>query len=212
MASKQRKSHPGIHPSIRVFQNPILERLTHVHPLTPWVVWIPVVAWLLTRSREASLPAMAASGLLTWTLAEYLLHRFVFHFRPRPRPWGALQERALYLLHGLHHEDPQDSSRLVMPPVPGLLLAALLFAFFRLFLDAGRVEPFFAFFLLGYLWYDTTHFAVHHFTPRTRYGRWLKRHHMLHHYGGSGARFGVSTPLWDHVFNTLQEAPSESRA
>ncbi|MCM2322727.1 MAG: sterol desaturase family protein, partial [Oligoflexia bacterium] len=51
---------------------------------------------------------------------------------------------------------------------------------------------------------DYTHFAVHHFTPRTRYGKMLKQHHMLHHYVDPEARWGVSSPFWDYVFGTLK--------
>lgn len=200
------KDKKTAYPSVRVFENPWLEKLTHVHPLTPLFLWVPIIAWLLWRSHEvqglsvASIAAVGGVGLFVWTLAEYLLHRFVFHYQPE----GRFQERVFYLLHGLHHADPQDPTRLVMPPAPGLLLGGLLFFLFRVLLGEVWVEPFFAFFLVGYLWYDYTHFAVHHFTPRTRYGKMLKQHHMLHHYVDPEARWGVSSPFWDYVFGTLK--------
>lgn len=195
------------HESVRVFQNPILERFTHVHPITPLVLWVPVISWLLWHAfaiYDLSLFSVIWVGLLgvfVWTLTEYLLHRFVFHYPAKNR----YSKRFVYLLHGLHHDDPVDPTRLVMPPIPGILIASVLFLFFRLFLGPVWVEPFFAFFLMGYLWYDYTHYATHHFTPRTSWGRMVKQHHMQHHYVSMKLRFGVSTPFWDHVFGTMRE-------
>ncbi len=61
----------------------------------------------------------------------------------------------------------------------------------------------FAGFVAGYLVYDTTHYAVHHYRARTRFGRYLKKHHFRHHYLNPGKDFGVSSPIWDLVFGTL---------
>ncbi len=197
------------YPSIRIFENPSLERLTHVHPITPLLLWTPVVAWLAYRGVAAhgfSVLAVAAwmlAGVFVWTLAEYQLHRRVFHFNART----AFQKRIQFLIHGLHHDDPNDPTRLVMPPAAAVILAALLYGFFWTlfaFLDLGvAVDPFFAGFLIGYLLYDYTHYWIHHFTPRTRWGKWVKRHHMDHHFVHHEARWGVSSPLWDILLGTL---------
>ncbi len=197
--------------SIRVFENDFLERLTHVHPITPLVLWLPVISWLFYRSfvsHELSwqvVLSFAVSGFVFWTLAEYLLHRFVFHFQPE----GKFQERIQFLIHGLHHDDPQDATRLVMPPVPAIILGVALFALFRMLLGPVWVEPFFAAFLVGYLCYDYIHFYVHHFNPTTRFGKMLKQHHMLHHFVTHDARWGVSSPIWDYFFGTLEEHKKE---
>jgi len=66
------------------------------------------------------------------------------------------------------------------------------------------VEPFFAFFAVGYLLYDYIHWASHRVVFRNRVGRFLKRHHALHHFETPDARWGVSSPLWDHVFRTAR--------
>jgi len=197
--------------SIRLFKNPILEAATHVHPLVPLLVWGPVVFVLFWLSLGDGLPAgrvagTAAAGLIFWTLTEYLLHRHVFHFKPI-RPW---QERLAYLIHGIHHDQPHDASRLVMPPVAAAILAGILYLSFRLVLGVHWVMPFFAGFLIGYLCYDYIHFGIHHFRPRGAVGRFLKDHHMKHHFMMHGARWGVSSPLWDIVFGTMVERRPES--
>ena len=72
----------------------------------------------------------------------------------------------------------------------------------------GRVriaEPFFAGFILGYLVYDGSHYAIHHFRMRSGFLLLIKKHHMLHHHADHDGGFGVSSPLWDHVFRTMPE-------
>ena len=190
--------------SVRLFQNDLLERLSHVHPLTPLLLWVPVIAWFLWRSlavyrlEVGALAWLAAAGLLVWTLTEYLIHRFLFHLRPR----SLAARRLVFIVHGIHHETPDDPTRLLMPPVPAITACALLYGFFWAVLGRPWVEPFFAFFLMGYLAYDYIHFAVHRGRPRTRAGRFLRHWHMGHHFVTPEARWGVSSPVWDCVFRT----------
>jgi sterol desaturase/sphingolipid hydroxylase (fatty acid hydroxylase superfamily) len=56
--------------------------------------------------------------------------------------------------------------------------------------------------VVGYMFYDLTHYYLHHFSPKTEYGRRLKKNHMLHHFKDSTTRFGVSNMVWDRVFGT----------
>lgn len=192
--------------SIRLFKSGFFEWFSHIHPLTPLVVWGPVSGWLIWRGHHAGLglldlAAVGVLALFVWSLSEYVLHRFVFHFKPK----GELLERLHFIMHGIHHADPVDPTRLVMPPPVALALSALLYPFFRLLLGPVWIDPFFGFFLVGYLCYDYTHYAVHHFRPRTRWGQRLKQNHMIHHYVNSEVRWGVSSPIWDWVFGTFHE-------
>jgi dihydroceramide fatty acyl 2-hydroxylase len=67
------------------------------------------------------------------------------------------------------------------------------------------VNPLTAGFMIGYLLYDLTHYATHHFPMRSGYAKYLKRYHMAHHYKDPNTRFGVSSPVWDWVFRTAGE-------
>lgn len=200
--------------SIQVFKNPLLEKLTHVHPITPLIVWTPIFFYMMWRSfvidgfSPLEFGMMGALGFLVWTLTEYILHRFVFHFEGE----GPIIQRLHFLIHGLHHADPIDPTRLVMPPAASLIIGFLLYSIFRGILGPVWVDPFFTFFIVGYLSYDYIHYAVHHFTPRTRFGKFLKHSHMLHHYVTPNARWGVSSPFWDYIFGTLDEVKSKERA
>lgn len=193
--------------SPRLFANPILERLTHIHPLTPALTWIPVILALLARAiwmdgiPLGQIFTVGALSVVTWTLVEYLLHRFVFHFSAR----GRRGKRLTYLMHGVHHQAPDDPSRLLMPPLLSFTLALLFGALFVGLMGRAYGSVFFAFFALGYLIYDYTHYATHYVRPRTAWGRWVKKSHMMHHYVSDTIRYGVSSPLWDFVFATHEE-------
>jgi len=197
-------SASGSRTSIRLFENKWLERMSHVHPITPLLVWAPVVSAMLYRAfavdhlRFASILGVGMIALFFWTLTEYLLHRFFFHIEPENGFW----KKFFFIIHGNHHEDPQDPTRLVMPPSASIGLAAIFYLLFYVVLGSVWSGPFFAFFILGYLGYDYIHYSVHHFTPRTPIGRSLKQSHMLHHFAMTDARWGVSSPFWDYVFGT----------
>jgi sterol desaturase/sphingolipid hydroxylase (fatty acid hydroxylase superfamily) len=137
-------------------------------------------------------------------LAEYVVHRFVFHFPPRT-PW---QERISFLFHGVHHAQPQCKTRLVMPPVVSIPMAVLFYGACYLILSVVLgaphwVAPVFSGLIAGYLTYDMLHYATHHIPMHGRYGKFLRKYHMLHHFKTPDQRFGVSSPLWDMVFGTL---------
>lgn len=195
------------YPSIRVFENPWLEKMTHVHPVIPILLWAPIVSFLFYRSFAVhglsvlTFAWLGILGLFAWTLTEYLLHRFIFHFTPTT----PTQERLEFLMHGLHHADPKDPTRLVMPPAGSLILGAIVFSICRGLFGPIWAEPLFGFLVIGYLCYDYVHYFIHHSNPRTVFGKIVKQHHMKHHFVTPNARWGVSSPLWDHVFGTLEE-------
>lgn len=196
--------------SIRIFKNPILESFTHVHPIVPLLLWVPVALyWLYNSHVQYSLTTLeyilcAIVGLIVWTLTEYVLHKYVFHMKTI----GPITERFVFLFHGLHHDDPNDPTRLVMPPVPAILIVGLLYYFFALFTPVIYQQAFMAFFIFGYLCYDYIHYATHHFKMTGKVGRYLKKYHLQHHYKHEKAKYGVSSPLWDYIFRTV-DGPKE---
>ncbi|HEX5316721.1 MAG TPA: fatty acid hydroxylase, partial [Candidatus Kapabacteria bacterium] len=105
--------------TVRMFESGFMEFFSRVHPVTPLVLYLPVVGYMLylsLRPRQLSIVAVTALfllGVLLWTLIEYLIHRYVFHYEPKTR-WG---KRLHYVIHGVHHDYPNDARRLVMPPV-----------------------------------------------------------------------------------------------
>jgi sterol desaturase/sphingolipid hydroxylase (fatty acid hydroxylase superfamily) len=193
-----------------MFEADIVERFSRIHPATPFVFWLPVVAVVVGRSISRGAPgdlavwgvaALVLSGVFAWSFAEYVLHRWVFHWyedTPRGR-------RVHFLLHGVHHDYPNDKDRLVMPLGFSIPLGVIFYLFYTLAFGVKVGEPFYAGFVLGYLAYDGSHYAIHHFAMNSRFLRLLKKHHMAHHHADHDGGFGVSSPLWDHVFRTMPE-------
>lgn len=200
---ESRADKPG---TCRMFETPLIERFSRIHPSTPFVFWLPVIGYLGFRAVEGGVGPLAfvglvLAGLLAWTLAEYVLHRYLFHY-VGPRPW---QRRLHFVLHGVHHDFPSDADRLVMPLGASIPIGATFYAAMLGLLGPFVAEAVFVGFALGYLAYDGTHYAIHHFRMSSRLGKWIKRHHMVHHHTGIEARWGVSTPLWDWILGTMED-------
>lgn len=193
------------HQSIRLFENDLLERLSHVHPITPLLLWGPVALWLFWRAARveqiAPLPllALALAGAFSWTFVEYWVHRLLFHYRARSRAGQFL----VFLFHGNHHQDPMDKTRLVFPPAGAIPIMAVFYLLFSLLIPQPWLTAFFPGFIVGYLMYDYIHYATHHFHMRNPVAKMLKHHHLRHHFSGKPGRYGVSSPLWDLVFGTI---------
>jgi sterol desaturase/sphingolipid hydroxylase (fatty acid hydroxylase superfamily) len=187
-----------------LFKSRFLDFFSRIHPAVPALIFVPViVALVVFAAREHTgaleIVVLFVAGLFIWTLSEYWLHRKVFHWDP-DHPIG---HRLHFVIHGVHHDHPNDKMRLVMPPGASIPLAALFFAVFWLIFGIPTALPLFAGFLAGYLVYDYTHYYLHHFVPRSRFGKRLREAHMRHHFQDHRYGFGVSSPIWDAVFRTL---------
>jgi len=198
--------------SARLFKSDLLEFFTHVHPIVPLAIFLPAIGYFMYRDWSLvagwQLVLFFLGGLFIWTLTEYLLHRFVFHYEPKSE-WG---KKLHFLMHGVHHDYPNDSLRLLMPPVVSIPLAALFYWMFHSVMGGVFISPFFAGFLFGYLCYDMIHYATHHFPMKSSTALWVKHHHMKHHYQTDDYNYGVSSPLWDFVFNTFMEKKETTAA
>jgi sterol desaturase/sphingolipid hydroxylase (fatty acid hydroxylase superfamily) len=189
-----------------MFKSDFMEFFSHVHPVTPLVIYLPFIGYLLYVAfwqKELSILAIAGLfvlGMLMWTLFEYIIHRLAFHYEPKSR-WG---KRLHFIVHGVHHDYPNDARRLVMPPSISIPVAALMYLLFTI--AFGRFAPALsAGFAFGYVCYDSIHYATHHFSMKRGILLWLKQYHLRHHYQDDHAGYGVSSPLWDHVFGTTKE-------
>lgn len=139
-------------------------------------------------------------ALFFWTFFEYVFHRFINHL-DYYFPESPTIRRIDYVLHGIHHEYPRDPARLIMPPLPGLIIVSILFGGYYLILG-NYAFLFLAGFLNGYLLYTLIHYGTHRFKP-PKLLKPLWRHHALHHYKHTDRAFGVSSTFWDHIFRTM---------
>lgn len=206
--------------SPRLFQNQLLERLTHTHISLPLIIFGSIAAVLIYYGifeKGFEVPFMTLlflTGLIFFTLVEYLMHRYLYHLSPTTRR----RKKIAYTMHGVHHDYPRDKSRLAMPPVLSLLIASVLFIFYRAILGE-LVFGFLAGFLVGYAAYLGIHYSIHAFRVPKNFLRILWHHHSIHHYREDDRAFGVSSPLWDMIFGTMprrtpvaQQASAEKEA
>lgn len=194
-----KKGKPPIR--IQVFQNRFLERwFAQAHPITPgiwfgWIVVYGIYAGIVSHG-WLTVPLFVLGFLIT-TLIEYCLHRGLFHFEFKGKA-GRLRH---FLLHGYHHEFPNDPYRLVLPPI-GIWPVALVFGAIWYLVFGPYFWTVFGGTAAGYIAYDWTHYYTHHANPKRGPGKWLKRYHMLHHHDSPQHRYGITSPLWDLVFRT----------
>jgi sterol desaturase/sphingolipid hydroxylase (fatty acid hydroxylase superfamily) len=192
--------------SPRMFDSRLLDGLSRVHPSVPLVIFGPAVlvliAWSLSSESVGITIGLVIGGYGLWTLFEYWLHRIVFHFEPD----HGIGARLHWIIHGVHHEHPNDPLRLVMPPAVSIPLGAAVFGLLYLAFGSSYAPGLGAGFFAGYLAYDMIHYYVHHFSPRGRLGRMLRERHMRHHFQDDTKGFGISAPYWDEVFRTSSRA------
>ncbi|MFZ5438438.1 MAG: sterol desaturase family protein [Myxococcota bacterium] len=181
----------------RMFQSDFLEFFSKVHPVMPFVFWIPIIigvqVWALVNGVTTPLKslAMAPLGFLTWQFLEYFIHGKLFHWLPGPTG------------HGFHHKYPDDDTRLVMPLPVSITLASLIAGGLWLIGRPDLTIPYWVAMVGGYLWYDFLHWSTHHREMTSEWGKKLRAHHMAHHFADPDKNFGISHMWMDRLLGTL---------
>ncbi len=133
---------------------------------------------------------LAALGLAAWSLAEYLMHRFVLHGLQPFKSW-----------HARHHDRPA-----ALISAPTVLSASLITVL--VFVPAvivGSLWPALSLtlgFTVGYFAYALCHHATHHWRANRCWFKERKRWHSIHHRRGGAECYGVTSNFWDRVFGT----------
>ena len=187
----------------RMFESNFLEFFSKVHPRTPFLFWIPVASTVFGYSLYQGLTtpleslALFPLGFLTWQLAEYWIHKKIFH------TWPGITG------HGFHHTYPDDDTRLVMPITISIALASIIGGGLYFLHRADLTIPFWTGLVFGYLWYDFLHWSTHHREPLTAWGKRMRAHHLAHHFGDPDSNFGISHMWMDKVLGSLMKRESK---
>jgi sterol desaturase/sphingolipid hydroxylase (fatty acid hydroxylase superfamily) len=188
----------------RIFENPILERLTKTHitvPISLFLLYgLGLLYWNITTVALSPVltTSLFFSGVFFFTFVEYSMHRFLFHMNTRTQ----FRRNVQYKIHQVHHEYPKDKDRLAMPPILSIAISTLLLFGFKA-LIGDFVFAFLPGFLFGYAGYLFVHYMVHAYPPPKNFLKQWWVFHSLHHYKSQKKAFGVSSPLWDYVFRTM---------
>ena len=174
--------------------------------LSPVYFYTALVVCLLAFTRRDNFSwlqsfILIGLGVLSWTLIEYALHRFIFHYSAS----SDFGRKLVYAAHISHHENPRCANRLFSSLLVSLpvAIAYLLLAW----LATGSLYAaayLFTGLTAGYFCYEWLHFQAHHRRPRLRLFRYLRKYHLLHHYQTPHHRFGVTSPLLDLIFGTFR--------
>ncbi|NUP07558.1 MAG: hypothetical protein HOW73_16035 [Polyangiaceae bacterium] len=160
-----------------------------------------------------SVVVWAALGGLSWTASEYVIHRFIGHGKSRHMPDKLLQRltpkgfmAAFNAEHRAHHTDTTYFAASSHKAGAAAVAIPALTAVLAPILGVRRACAFASGYSVAYGAYEVAHRLVHVAAPRTRYGRWMRKHHLDHHHRTPRANHGVTSALWDHVFGTNQPA------
>ncbi len=143
------------------------------------------------------IPIAMAAGAATWSLSEWVIHNYLGHKLAKNRNFFSVE-------HVRHHATTSyfapSYKKAIAAAVVGAGVAPLASA-----LVGPRLGLSYTAGLVGaYLGYEVVHRLAHVSPPRTRYGRWLRKHHFHHHFHRPDKNHGVTSPLWDRLFGSYE--------
>ena len=201
--------HYERHTTARMFETPLLEWGSKVHPSVPFIFYIPIVVgslawafWHHVTTLAWAVPFFVV-GWVIWDVLEYVIHRGFFHWEGS----GPITRRIHAIAHGYHHQYPDDPLRLVMPLGASIPLAAVIAGLLWLVHVPAATIPIFAGIVSAYLLYDFTHWSTHYRTPKTAWGKAIRAHHMAHHFAVPDKNYGISHRWIDRIVGTLRTRP-----
>lgn len=137
----------------------------------------------------AAMTGVFALGVVSWTLSEYIFHRWVYHL-----DFGLLSHG-----HDQHHNDP--TGYVAMPwfvtPILFMPIQQLLSGYY----GVAGASTFLAGWFGGFIAYSFMHHSLHHYKLPFGWYRHLQSQHRIHH-AFPETNFGVTMRLWDRVFRT----------
>ncbi|MEL7587040.1 MAG: sterol desaturase family protein [Prolixibacteraceae bacterium] len=187
----------------RLFDNQMMEVLSRSNAIAVITLYYIISgAIVLYGAVESGLAfstqvLLFVSGLIAFTLTEYLVHRYIYHSLRLKK-----MESWFYIVHEIHHQRPKDKKRLTLPLIVAVLAGPLVYLIFWLFLRNYTLF-FFPGFLSGYASYLLIHYSLHTQNFKNGMFRYLWKHHAIHHFKNDQVAYGVSSPLWDLVFGTM---------
>jgi len=205
--NQTQKAKPDMEEAKMYLSNSLLDRLTKTNAYAYYIVYailISCFAYLgLSHVSWYGFVIALLAGMTVWTLVEYLIHRFLFHWKST----NPAIKLITFMFHGVHHAYPRDVPRSITPLIFTLPTAAIFYLVFKLIFGAYG-EAIITGFASGYVLYSIIHDSTHHFGMNFPVLKQLKKHHMRHHYFDIEQNFGVSTVLWDIIFRTYDNQQS----
>jgi sterol desaturase/sphingolipid hydroxylase (fatty acid hydroxylase superfamily) len=173
--------------------------------------WIfPILGGLLLYFTSRHEPAgrfndlfgLVPAGILIWTILEYGLHRFAFHIQIPVR--NSLLRDIVNGSHMQHHAAPRDPNKVLVHPLYGIVISSILYGLlFAVLRNGFSTAGIMVGIWMGFLYYEAVHYRVHFSLSGSGFVARQRRAHFYHHFTNNKRCFGVTSPLWDYVFGTM---------
>lgn len=139
--------------------------------------------------------ALFTLGFLSWSFAEYILHRYLGH--------ETNLSRIFKREHFAHHKNNTSFASILIKfsTSVGVITTMTLVLYFFIGLKFSLITS--LGFTIGYLYYEIVHRYIHE-KPKL-IPDFLIKHHMSHHKLYPLANYGVTTRIWDRVFKTYKQ-------
>ena len=135
-------------------------------------------------------------GIVSWTLTEYLLHRYLGHVHKGKNFFKAE--------HLQHHAKANYFAPAYKKAIVALVVSFAMVAAISLFTTIHTAIAFVLGYLMMYTLYEATHARFHRKEPIAKPFIILRKHHFYHHFHNPKTNHGVTTRFWDRVFGTFK--------
>ncbi|WP_124069297.1 sterol desaturase family protein [Filibacter tadaridae] len=168
------------------------------------IIFLTCLAFTIFHVLHVGTWIAIAIGMLTYATSEYIVHRFLFHIKTPKNPFLL---KVIKRLHYDHHVDPNDLKLLFLPlwfSIPGFVIYSLIV--FSIAKSSALAIAFATGLVAYFLFYEWKHYIAHKpIKPRTRLGKNIKKHHLLHHFMNENYWFGVTHTSFDKTLGTFKE-------
>lgn len=167
------------------------------------ILGLTVSGLLFYKGLHYNMPAivyfrLTVIGLLTWSFIEYLIQFISNKLLPTK-----IGQFFFWQLQGDHYSTPENR-RLLFYPIPvTIILSGIIFFILKTFTPREYLYTFSGILVLCYLAMEHLHNIYHREKTDFPLVSWMQQFHLEHH-NHPTSRYGISSPLWDLLFNTLK--------
>lgn len=138
-------------------------------------------------------------GILTWSLFEYITHRWVYHIHIKSSKLAWFIDA----FHHHHHKNLQDYEVLNAGFLLNYPISIFFLALVYLLSDNPLLTAAFGVgATLYYIFYEFVHYYIHYRPYTSGYMAFIQRYHLFHHYKNWNKNFGNTTSFWDRIFGS----------
>lgn len=185
-------------------KNYLKEFFGDVHVLILTVLLVAGLAFIVMDMNKWATWLAFILGLITYTAAEYVNHRFVFHMKTPKNP---LVLKFIKRIHFDHHVDPRNLKLLFLPvwySLPQIIVISIIV--YAIFDNRSVAIAYACGIATMLLYYEWAHYVAHQpINPKTPWGKRMKKMHLWHHFQNEDYWYGVTNSVYDKLLGTYRD-------